>query len=277
MRAEPSTRRVAPRRCGRGRGSDAGPDRHLRGEPRVAPLLERQERPDPNEREDVEEVALLDPLRRHVDEIAFLRSVYGRSNDHVQGTYEMQTGQINLGFPSVGSWLTYGLGSTASSLPAYVVMTDARGGPLGGVNDWSSGFIPAAYQGTLFRSTGDPIIDLKPPSSVSSEQQRARRLGGDAVHHLAPELVRHELVERRFALCEGAARRDPAGVSRLRPPQALDMALGEDHRRVETDHRKAPAGSSRVNAVAWPIAETNHALGNTGRSSRRTSSDAPRQ
>ena len=68
-------------------------------------------------------------LSQHVDEIAFLRSVYGRSNDHVQGTYEMQTGQINLGFPSVGSWVTYGLGSVSSSLPAYVVMTDARGGP----------------------------------------------------------------------------------------------------------------------------------------------------
>ena len=82
-------------------------------------------------------------LGRHVDEIAFLRSVYGRSNDHVQGTYEMQTGQINLGFPSVGSWVTYGLGSVASSLPAYVVMTDARGGPMGGPNDWSAGFLPA--------------------------------------------------------------------------------------------------------------------------------------
>ncbi len=113
-------------------------------------------------------------LSDHVDHLAFLRSVYGRSNDHVQGTYEMQTGQINLGFPSVGSWVTYGLGSVASSLPAYVVMTDARGGPLGGPNDWSAGFIPAAYQGTLFRSTGDPIVDLKPPSGLTPEQQRGR-------------------------------------------------------------------------------------------------------
>ncbi len=113
-------------------------------------------------------------LSGHVDGIAFLRSVYGRSNDHVQGTYEMQTGQINLGFPSVGSWVTYGLGSAASSLPAYVVMTDARGGPLGGPNDWSAGFIPAAYQGTLFRSKGDPIVDLKPPTGLSREDQRAR-------------------------------------------------------------------------------------------------------
>ena len=121
------------------------------------------------------EVSELFPhLRRQVDEIAFLRSVYGRSNDHVQGTYEMQTGQINLGFPSVGSWVTYGLGSVSSSLPAYVVMTDARGGPLGGPNDWSAGFIPAAYQGTQFRSTGDPIVDLKPPAGMTADSQRAR-------------------------------------------------------------------------------------------------------
>jgi hypothetical protein len=113
-------------------------------------------------------------LSQHVDEMAFLRSVFGRSNDHVQGTYEMQTGQINIGFPSVGSWVTYGLGSTASSLPAYVVMTDARGGPLGGPNDWGAGFMPAAFQGTLFRSAGDPIVDLKPPPGMSHDEQRAR-------------------------------------------------------------------------------------------------------
>jgi hypothetical protein len=121
------------------------------------------------------EVSELFPyLSQHVDRMAFLRSVYGRSNDHVQGTYEMQTGQINLGFPSVGSWITYGLGSAASSLPAYVVMTDARGGPLGGPNDWSAGYLPAAYQGTLFRSSGDPIVDLKPPAELTRQDQRAR-------------------------------------------------------------------------------------------------------
>src|SRR3954467_8716971 len=121
------------------------------------------------------EVSELFPhLSQHVDRMAFLRSVYGRSNDHVQGTYEMQTGQINLGFPSVGSWVTYGLGSVASSLPAFVVMTDARGGPLGGPNDWSAGFMPAAFQGTRFRSTGDPIVDLKPPASLSADDQRMR-------------------------------------------------------------------------------------------------------
>jgi Protein of unknown function (DUF1501) len=117
---------------------------------------------------------LFPQVASHVDEIAFVRSVYGQSNDHVQATYEMQMGQTRMGFPSLGSWVTYGLGSESTSLPAYVVIHDARGGPIGGVNDWSSGFLPAAYQGTLFRATGDPIVDLKPPSSVSPDEQRAR-------------------------------------------------------------------------------------------------------
>ena len=105
-----------------------------------------------------------------MDEIAFIRSLYGRSNDHIQATYEMQSGQIRMGFPSVGSWVTYGLGSEAASLPAYVVMNDHRGGPLGGPNDWSAGFMPATYQGTLFRAVGDPIVDLAPPEGMSEQQ-----------------------------------------------------------------------------------------------------------
>ena len=113
-------------------------------------------------------------LARKVDEMAFIRSLYGRSNDHIQATYEMQSGQIRMGFPAVGSWVTYGLGSESASLPAYVVMNDHRGGPLGGPNDWSAGFMPATYQGTLFRAVGDPIVDLQPPDGMTAEQQRAR-------------------------------------------------------------------------------------------------------
>jgi hypothetical protein len=121
------------------------------------------------------EVSELFPhLAQHVDEMAFMRSVFGRSNDHIQATYEMQSGQIRMGFPSVGSWVTYGLGAQSSSLPAFVVMTDHRGGPLGGPNDWSAGFMPATYQGTRFRSSGDPIVDLEPPEGMTAEAQRAR-------------------------------------------------------------------------------------------------------
>jgi hypothetical protein len=111
---------------------------------------------------------------KHVDEMAFLRSVFGKSNDHVQAHYELATGMIRMGFPSVGSWVTYGLGTESQSLPAFVVIYDARGGPFGGPANWSAGFMPAAYQGTVFRSAGDPIMDLKPPAGMSQDQQRAR-------------------------------------------------------------------------------------------------------
>jgi Protein of unknown function (DUF1501) len=110
----------------------------------------------------------------HVDEIAFMRSVYGRSNDHTLAHYEMQSGQIRSGYPAMGSWLTYGLGSENSGLPGFVVLHDYRGGPIGGPAVWSSGFLPASYQGTPFRASGDPIVDLKPPAGVTPDQQRAR-------------------------------------------------------------------------------------------------------
>jgi hypothetical protein len=113
-------------------------------------------------------------LAQKVDEIAFLRSVWGRSNDHVQATLEMQTGNIRMGYPSVGSWITYGLGSESSGLPGFVALQDTRGGPLGGPYNWQAGFLPSAYQGTPFGPADNPIVDLKPAAGVTPEQQRLR-------------------------------------------------------------------------------------------------------
>jgi hypothetical protein len=113
-------------------------------------------------------------LATKVDELALIRSVQGQSNDHVQAHYEMSTGMIRMGYPSMGSWVSYGLGSENRNLPSFVVIYDAHGGPFGGPANWSSGFMPAAYQGTVFKAAGVPIIDLKPPGSVTSEQQRAQ-------------------------------------------------------------------------------------------------------
>jgi Protein of unknown function (DUF1501) len=110
----------------------------------------------------------------HADDIALVRSVYGQSNDHVQAHYLLATGMIRMGFPSLGSWVTYGLGSENQNLPAFVVIYDARGGPFGGPANWSAGFMPAAYQGTVFRASDTPIVDLKPPTTVTPEEQRAR-------------------------------------------------------------------------------------------------------
>lgn len=121
------------------------------------------------------EVSELFPsIGSHADDIALIRSVTGKSNDHVQAHYELASGVIRMGFPSVGSWVTYGLGTENQSLPAFVVIYDRRGGPFGGPANWSAGFMPAAYQGTVLRPAGDPIVDLNPPANISKEEQQAR-------------------------------------------------------------------------------------------------------
>lgn len=133
------------------------------------------------------------------DDLAFVHSCQGRSNDHVLAHYEWNTGSVLMGHPSVGSWVTYGLGSENQSLPGFVVVYDHRGGPFSGPSNWSSGYLPATYQGTVFRSQGDPILDLRPPGKlVSPEQQRAR------LDHLAK--LNQEHAKRHPGSSELAAR-----------------------------------------------------------------------
>jgi hypothetical protein len=111
-------------------------------------------------------------VAQKVDDIAFIRSMHCISNDHAPALYQMNTGSIQTGFPSLGSWVTYGLGTENQSLPAFVVFTDPRGGPIGGAPNWGNGFMPAAFQATPFRPTGDPIVDLKPPQGMTPDRQR---------------------------------------------------------------------------------------------------------
>jgi hypothetical protein len=84
----------------------------------------------------------------------------------------MNSGRILSGHPCLGSWVNYGLGSVNENLPGFVVMLDKTGGPISGAKNWSSGYMPATYQGTILRSTGEPILDLKAPSSLSGAAQR---------------------------------------------------------------------------------------------------------
>ncbi|MBM3814038.1 MAG: DUF1501 domain-containing protein [Acidimicrobiia bacterium] len=111
-------------------------------------------------------------LAQKVDDIAFIRSMYCLSNDHGPALFQMNTGTVLSGHPSMGSWITYGLGSESENLPGFIVFTDYRGGPIGGAPNWGNGYMPAAFQGTQFRSAGDPIVDLNPPKDVPRERQR---------------------------------------------------------------------------------------------------------
>src|SRR6185295_2398385 len=95
--------------------------------------------------------------------------------DHTVAHFQWNTGSILMGFPSMAAWVTYGLGTENQNLPPCVVLHDVRSAPFGGSVNWGPGFLPAAYQGTVFRTTGDPILDLSPPSKyVSLEVERAR-------------------------------------------------------------------------------------------------------
>ena len=122
-------------------------------------------------------------LAKHVDRMAFIHSGHTESNNHSPALFMMNCGLPRMGYPCVGSWVTYGLGSSSDSLPAFVVMSDpkGRGLPKGHAANWGAGFLPSVYQGTHFRPTGDPIDNLYRPREMNPDQQR-RQL--DLLRHL---------------------------------------------------------------------------------------------
>ncbi len=115
----------------------------------------------------------LPEIARHADELCVIRSLHGDSVNHPQSVYQMNTGSILMGRPSVGSWVAYGLGSENRDLPAFVVLPDPGGGLKGGPPAWGSGYLPATYQGVTMRSGSQPILHLAPQPQISSAQQRA--------------------------------------------------------------------------------------------------------
>jgi len=109
---------------------------------------------------------------KFADDLCVIRSLYTDTAAHAGGCLQLNTGTVQIGKPSLGSWLSYGLGTENQSLPSFVVMIDPRGGPIGSASNWSAGFMPAAYQGTLFRGQGSPLLDLATPAGVGPKQQR---------------------------------------------------------------------------------------------------------
>ena len=103
-------------------------------------------------------------MAKHADSLCVLRGCHGDSVNHPQSVYQMNTGSILMGKPSVGSWVAYGLGSENRDMPSFVVLPDPRGGLKGGPPAWGSGFLPATYQGTTLRSGTNPILNLEPPA-----------------------------------------------------------------------------------------------------------------
>ena len=111
-------------------------------------------------------------LAEVADELCVLRGCHGDSVNHPQSVYQMNTGSILMGRPSLGSWVCYGLGTENDSLPAFVVLPDPGGGVKGGPPAWGHGYLPATYQGTTFRPGATPIVDLAPQSTNGTDEQR---------------------------------------------------------------------------------------------------------
>ena len=110
-----------------------------------------------------------------VDDVAFIRSMYTTNLTHEPAVYLVQSGKMGPGRPTLGSWVVYGLGSENQNLPAYVVLDDPLGLPVNGVENWEAGFLPPIFQGTRFRSTGSPVLNLRSEVDQPAQVVRAER------------------------------------------------------------------------------------------------------
>ena len=111
-------------------------------------------------------------IAEHADELCVIRSLTADSANHTPALYVENSGFQFGGFPSVGSWVSFGLGAETEDLPTYVVLPDTRGLPNGGASIWSNGFLPGEHQGVVFRGGDQPVRDLFPPRSISAENDR---------------------------------------------------------------------------------------------------------
>jgi len=154
-----------------------------------------------------------------VDDIAFLHSMYAESPIHGSAMLMMNSGRILSGHPALGSWVNYGLGSVNENLPGFVVMLDPTGGPISGAKNWSSGYMPAAYQGVVLRADHTPIHDLALPPGTTREAQRALldRLRQKNEEHLAARADNSELSAR-------IASYELAFKMQQHAPEAVDFA-----------------------------------------------------
>ena len=158
-------------------------------------------------------------LAQCADDLTIIRSCWADGLNHVGSVCQMNTGSILAGRPSLGSWLSYGLGTVNQNLPSFVVLTDGEREPPGGARNWGTGFMAATYQGTRFRGGPEPVLHLQPPAGVTVTQQR------DKLAFLADINRRHAQsrgddaeLEARIASYELAFRMQAAA------PEAVDLS-----------------------------------------------------
>lgn len=161
------------------------------------------------------------------DELTVIRSMTAETANHIPGIFQANTGFRQMGFPCMGAWLSYGLGSENENLPSFVVLPDSRGIPnsAGGAFNWSSGFLPAQHQGVPFNTKGGaPILDLQPAGGVGLDTQQARLQLINQLNELHLEdQANADPLTARIRSYELAARMQDA------IPEAMDFASEPEH------------------------------------------------
>ena len=175
-------------------------------------------------------------LATRVDDIAFVHSMTADSPIHGSAMLQMNSGKLLSGSPSLGSWVNYGLGSVNENLPGFVVMLDPTGGPISGARNWSSGYMPATYQGTILRSAGEPVLDLKRPGEMPEGMQRRLLdgLNGFNAEHLAPRADNSNLAARvaGYEMAFAMQRHAPEAVDLNQESAATKSLYGLDDRKT---------------------------------------------
>lgn len=174
-------------------------------------------------------------IARHVDDMAFIHSCFTETNNHSPALFQINTGMSRMGFPCMGAWVTYGLGSENQNLPGFVVMYDTlgRGLPKGHAQNWGAGFLPGVFQGTALNPQGAPINNLYRGPDMSDQQQRAQLDLINRLNRRAQQQHPHEAdLAARIESFELAYRMQVAAPEALdisREPQSIQTLYGVDN------------------------------------------------
>ncbi len=181
-------------------------------------------------------------VAQHVDDIAFIHTMTADSPIHGSAMLMMNSGQILSGRPSLGSWVNYGLGTVNQNLPGYVVMLDQSGGPISGAKNWTSGYMPASYQGTVFRPKGTPILDLKNAHNMDVQEQQVllKHLDHFNRGHLSDRVDNSNLAARiaSYELAYKMQSSAPEAVDVDHEPDYIKQMYGIDQDRTEDFGKK---------------------------------------
>lgn len=154
----------------------------------------------------MEMTEILPHIGSRADDIALLRAMHTDAFNHAPAQVLMSTGSQQFGRPSLGSWVTYGLGSENQNLPAFVVMSSGVKGPSGGNNNWSSGFLPSVHDGVSFNSSGEPVLYLSDPRGITRQQQRQTIDAVNLLNHKRFQALGDPEINTRVAAFEMAFR-----------------------------------------------------------------------